>query len=150
MEWPDPLVGAMPDAPFVRIANIPRPDVEPLRAGYQTLAGACRIRKETVEIRSWPSVAPCTNHARTTGTAWSQSCRTNDDCGNATGGRLCHMKTHGWKQSLWFGYVKQNPNHGRNSNRNNKWHNNISSGWLVGLVIGDYLARSGEHLFTMT
>lgn len=49
------LVGAMPDAPFVRIANIPRPDVEPLRAGYQTLAGACRIRKETVEIRSWPS-----------------------------------------------------------------------------------------------
>ena len=44
--------------------------------------------------------------------------------------RLCNMGTHGWKQSLWFG-------------RNNQ---NQSPGWLVSLVIGDYLAWFGEHL----
>ena len=47
--------------------------------------------------------------------------------------RLCHMGTHGWKQSLWF-FI---------SGRNNK---NKSPGWLVSLVIGDYLAWFGEHL----
>src|SRR5262249_12714511 len=47
--------------------------------------------------------------------------------------RLCHMGTRGWKQSLWFLI----------SGRNNK---NQSPGWLVSLVIGDYLAWFGEHL----
>lgn len=47
--------------------------------------------------------------------------------------RLCYIGTHGGKQSLWFMI----------SGRNNK---NQSPGWLVSLVIGDYLAWFGEHL----
>jgi len=48
--------------------------------------------------------------------------------------RLCNMGTHGWKQSFLMVLI---------SGRNNQ---NKSPGWLVSLVIGDYLAWFGEHL----
>jgi len=48
--------------------------------------------------------------------------------------RLCHMGTLGWKQSLWFLYPVR------------IIRKNQSPGWLVSLVIGDYLAWFGEHL----
>ncbi|VAI46138.1 unnamed protein product [Triticum turgidum subsp. durum] len=48
--------------------------------------------------------------------------------------RLSHMGTLGWKQSLWFLYPVR------------IIRKNQSPGWLVSLVIGDYLAWFEEHL----
>lgn len=64
---------------------------------------------------------------------WAPSQRF-DGMAHPTQERLCHRGTHGWKQSLWFVLIS-----GRNNQKK-------SPGWLVSLVIGDYLAWFGEHL----
>lgn len=99
-----------------------RPDVEPLRAGRP---GRAQVPDPKSRVSDQPS-APTTwydGHSKT----WRMMAHSTQE-------RLCYRGTHGWKQPLCFVLI---------SGRNNK---KKSPGWLVSLVIGDYLAWFGEHL----
>ena len=106
--------------PFVRIANIPRTTGRRAAKSWQTGPDAdARSEKSSLDQPSAPTTW-YDGHSKT----WRMMAHPTQE-------RLCHRGTHGWIESFFF------------SGRNNK---NQSPGWLVSLVIGDYLAWFGEHL----
>lgn len=94
-----------------------RPDIEPLRAGGP---GRAQV-PDPKESNPNHVVRRALQDLANDGPPHSRALMS---CGKA-----------GKNPYLWFGYIE----HGRNNK-------NQSPGWLVSLVIGDYLARFGEHL----
>lgn len=128
MEWPSPKKEGYSTrcVPFVRIANIPRTTGRRATKSWQTGPGAgSRSEKSSLDQPSAPTTW-YDGHSKT----WRMMAHPTQE-------RLCHRGTHGWKQSLWFVLIS--------GGRNNK---KKSPGWLVSLVIGDYLAWFGEHLLS--
>lgn len=93
MEWPSPIKEGYGTrcVPFVRIANIPRTTGRRATKSWQTGPGAgARSEKSSLDQPSAPTTW-YDGHSKT----WQMMA-------HPTQKRLCHMGTHGWKQSLWF------------------------------------------------